>query len=162
MGNTILLALSNTLGLPIVIFYSALHYPIIHVSPRVCRAAIPLCIAIWCRPLLFKGSLNVITSKSDPDTKCTCGKGGKGDSIQHCKNTSIQQLFIVPAIELDMGVLSLCLCTNYSRERRKRGWNLIPIKSAQYGKGKVVLGRHTPLEYLLACQILSLLRRNKI
>ena len=90
LGNTMVLALSNALGLPIVIFSSALHYPIIHVSPRVCRAAIPLYVAFnqsgagHYNAVLFKGSLNVITSKSDPDTKCTCGKGGKGNSIQHC------------------------------------------------------------------------------
>ena len=48
------------------------------------------------------------------------------------------------------------------RERIKHAWNHIPIKSAQYAmleKEKVVMGRHTPLEYLL---ILCLLRRNEM
>ena len=45
LGNTMVLAISNALGLPIIIFSSASHYPIINIAPRVCRASLPLYVA---------------------------------------------------------------------------------------------------------------------
>ena len=45
LGNTIVVAISNALGLPIIIFSSASHYPVINSAPRVCRASLLLYVA---------------------------------------------------------------------------------------------------------------------
>ena len=45
LGNTMVLAISNALGLPIIVFSSANHYLVINIAPRVCRAPIPLYVA---------------------------------------------------------------------------------------------------------------------
>ena len=39
LDNTMVIAISNVLGLTIIIFSSASHYPIISIAPRVCRAS---------------------------------------------------------------------------------------------------------------------------
>ena len=38
-------AISSVLGLPVIVFCSASHYPIINITQRACAAAIPLYVA---------------------------------------------------------------------------------------------------------------------
>ena len=45
LGNTMVVAISNALGLPIIVFSSASHYPVINIAPQVCKVSIPLYIA---------------------------------------------------------------------------------------------------------------------
>ena len=190
LGNTMVLALSNVLGLPIIIFSSAHHYPVINISPRVCRAAIPLYVAFNqsgaghydAVELKKKVPLNVHTFKSTPDMKCTCGRSGKHCStmqrcgvLKHKYTTSIR----CPCHLAGHGCTPLCQCSNCAnphgvkprfvhkrvRERRKHAWNELPSKSALYARAeleKIVMGPRTHLEYLHVCQILFLLRRNQM
>ena len=154
-----------------------------------CRAAIPLYVAFnqsgaghYDAVLLKKVPSNVITYKSDPGTRCTCGRSGKHcftmqrcTVMEHKYTTSVR----CPCHLGGRGCTPLCQCSNCgnphgvkpkithkkTRERRRHAWNNVPIKSALYAqleKEKVVTGRRTQLEYLLVCQILSLLRRNQM
>ena len=160
-----LLALSNALGLPIVIFSSALHYPIIHVLPRVRRAAIPLYVAFWCRPLqrgIIQRIIECDYIKIWPWYKVHMWKRWEGQFNTALHSDKYTTSLHCSCHRTGHGCIPLCQCTNYSRERKKHGWNLIPIKSAQYGKGEGCNGTTSPLEYLLACRVLSLLRRNEI
>lgn len=42
LGNTMVVAISNALELPIIILSSASHYSVISIAPRVCGASLPL------------------------------------------------------------------------------------------------------------------------
>ena len=184
------LALSNVLGLPIIVFSSAHHYPIINISPRVCKAAIPLYLAfnqcgaghydaVVLKTEVLPSKIKVLPSKSNSDTRCTCGKGSS--TLQHCGvlkhkyTTSIR----CPCHLSERGCIPLCKCSNCanphgikpkytckpSRERRKHAWNSLPSKSALYAqvqREKLTTGPRTQLEFLLVCQILSLLRRKEV
>ena len=41
LGNTMILSLSNALGLPLIIFSAAIYHPLINITPRHLRASIP-------------------------------------------------------------------------------------------------------------------------
>ena len=45
LANTMIKAVSNALRLPIIVFSSALHYPVVYTTPRVCHVSIPLYVA---------------------------------------------------------------------------------------------------------------------
>ena len=45
LGDTMVLAVANALGIQVIIFSSAHHYPLIYITPRVCKTSIPLYVA---------------------------------------------------------------------------------------------------------------------
>lgn len=45
LTNTMVLATSNALGIQVIIFSSAHHYPVIHITPRSCKTSVPLYVA---------------------------------------------------------------------------------------------------------------------
>ena len=45
LANTMIKAVSNAFSLPIIVFSSALHYPVVYTTPRVCHVSIPLYVA---------------------------------------------------------------------------------------------------------------------
>ena len=86
---------------------SAHHYPVINISPRVCKAAIPLyaafnqCGAGHYDAVVFKNKvLKLHATKSTPDMRCTCGRGSSQQ--EHCGvfNTNTPHPFTVPVIYL--------------------------------------------------------------
>ena len=91
-----LLSLSNALGLPIIVLSSAMHHPLINITPRHIRVAVPLYVAYNQYGAGHYDSL-VVSSTSNqqqelPSTpvsptkvsKYTCGKNDKSDEA-HCK-----------------------------------------------------------------------------
>lgn len=99
LGNTMVVAISNALGLPIIIFSSASHYPVINIAPRVCKASLLLYVAFnqsgagHYDAVSFKHHTPLpsnITTPSHPPrgeintSRCTCGKGNKHYSTTQC------------------------------------------------------------------------------
>ncbi len=82
-------AVSNALGLPVIVFSSAHHHPLIYTTPRVCNASIPLYVAFnqanagHYDAVTFRdaSSSTMHTSYCSPEEtahdKCTCGQKGK-------------------------------------------------------------------------------------
>ena len=160
LGNTMVVAISNSLGLPIIIFSSASHYPIISIAPRACRASLPLYIAFnqagpgHYDAVSFKSTSNLSPPPQQPGdetnpSRCTCGKGNKHYSTsERCKimqykyTTSIR----CPCLLAGQPCTYKCTCHNCAnpkgirpkvtsrvREQRKRhAWNLKPTKSVIY------------------------------
>ena len=79
MGNTMVLAVSNALDIPVVIFSSANHYPIINVTPRVCKVPVPLFVAFnqagagHYDAIAFKGDQHALLKNTD-GKQCNCRK----------------------------------------------------------------------------------------
>ena len=64
LGNTMVRAVSNALGLSIVMFSSAHHYPVVYTIPRICNASVPLFVAF---NQADAGHYDAVTLKSVPD-----------------------------------------------------------------------------------------------
>ena len=124
-------AVSNALGLPIVMFSSAHHYPVVYTIPRICNASVPLFVAF---NQADAGHYDAVTLKSVPDTgtniatqsshrstqevdhnRCTCGQKGKHYStVKRCipvqkKYTSI---ILCPCLAANRPCSSSCICNS--------------------------------------------------
>ncbi len=139
LGNTMVVAISNALGLPIIVFSSASHYPVISVTPRVCTVSIPLYIALnhagpgHYDAVSFKNYLSS-PSNSSPSpqppvqsNRCTCGKGDTHYSTtQRCiimqfkYTTSIR----CPCLSAGQRCTSLCTCHNFNNPQGVRPNNM--------------------------------------
>ena len=130
LGNTMVVAISNALGLPIIIFSSASHYPVISIAPRVCRASLPLYVAFnqsgpgHYDAVSFKTHTPTPSHNSSPPqlpghetniSRCTCGKGNKHYStaerctiMQYKYTTSIR----CPCLLAGEPCTPLCTCHN--------------------------------------------------
>ena len=94
LADTIVLALSNLLGLPLIIFTSNIHQPIISITPRHIRAASPLFLvfneagaghydaAELCDTTQAQ-SLPITSNHRENIKTCSCGKNDKNNKT-HC------------------------------------------------------------------------------
>ncbi|SMN12541.1 hypothetical protein SPBRAN_1617 [uncultured Candidatus Thioglobus sp.] len=89
LSDTMVLALSNALKLPIIVFTSIQHHPVINILPREVANPVTLCIAYnQYGPGHYDG-LTVNEKESDavsqdaPASRCTCGKNDKSNNT-HC------------------------------------------------------------------------------
>lgn len=84
LGNTMVLALANVMGMPIIIFSSILQYPIISVNPHHMTVAIPVFVAYnhtGCGHYDGVVVKNNEQARSGAPKGCYCGKS-KSDSRQ--------------------------------------------------------------------------------
>lgn len=171
LGNTMVLAISNALGLPIIVFSSAAHYPVINIVPRVFKLSIPLYIAFnqagagHYDAVLFGPSLHLNDQKSK---RCHCGKGAKDSTVERCKIVQFKYTSSIrcPCLLAGQPCSSICSCFNCAnpqgvkpscpitrcRERKKHAWNLKTVNSISYAKQhqeKILTGPRTLLEYLM-------------
>lgn len=190
LGNTMVLAISNALGLPIIVFSSAYHYPVINIIPRVCKASIPLYVAFNQSGAghydavsipATSMSLKKFTTTECP-FKCTCGKRKKQCSTtKHCSIIQFKYTTSIrcPCHLASRPCTSRCECSHCAnpngikpkvgskreRDRRNHSWNNTQVKSARYAyleKERIATGPRTQLEYLLVSQILAFLQKHHI
>ena len=134
LGNTMVVAISNALGLPIIVFSSANHYPVVNIAPRVCRVSIPLYIAFnqagagHYDAVLFKTSQTpsmtqpstiempsmTEQSKVEKSTRSTCGKHDKHSTAQWCgiKHFKYTTSIRCPCLLAGHSCTSACTCHN--------------------------------------------------
>lgn len=186
LGNAMVLAISNALGLPVIIFSSTSHYPIINnIVPRTFKSSIPLYIAF---NQAGAGHYDAVSFRSSPqapingEERCSWGKSAKHYStnnrctiIQFKYTTSIR----CPCLLASRPCSSACNCSNCGnpkgikpnnpitrcRECKSHAWNLKTVKSVSYAKLQqetILSGPRTQLEYLLVAQILKLFKQNHI
>ena len=95
LADTIVLALSNLLGLPLIIFTSNIHQPVISITPRHVRAAAPLFLVFnqagagHYDAVEFCDSTQAlslpVSSVNEGNIKaCSCGKNDKKTTTTHC------------------------------------------------------------------------------
>ena len=129
LANTMIKAVSNALGLPIIVFSSALHYPIVYTTPRVCQVSIPLYVAFNQAGAGHYSALSFRDDEKDnpkvciPSTtsasslsRCACGHKDKTSESKRCipvktKYTSVVRCSCLAA---DKSCNSSCLCFNCS------------------------------------------------
>ena len=84
------LAVSNALGLPVIIFSSAYHYPLIYITPRFCKISVPLYVAFNQAGTGHYDAVTFDTLDNNPqllssntgDHGCSCGRKGKHYSTE--------------------------------------------------------------------------------
>ncbi len=122
LSNTMVLAISNAIGIPVIIFSSAHHYPIICITPRVCRISTPLYIAynqfdagLHYDAVLLNDDLTIGRSHENStysaEKGCTCGKKSNSTS---CVPLKRKYTLIVrcPCLLKEKGCTLACTCNN--------------------------------------------------
>ena len=178
------LAVSNALGLPVIIFSSAHHYPLIYITPRFCKISVPLYVAF---NQAGAGHYNAVTfdtldnnpqllSSNTGDHGCSCGRKGKNYSTEH-RCVSIKKKYtsviLCPCLASDKPCTIDCICNNCNnpngagpsvsqlpqkRCRQKHAWQEKAKKSSLFAlqlQENLTTGPCTQLEYILVSQIMK-------
>lgn len=186
MGNTMVLAVSNALDIPVVIFSSADHYPVINITPRVCKVPVPLFVAFnqagagHYDAISFKGGQHALLKNTD-GKQCNCGKNRTFSTAERCTLLKFKYTTSIrcPCLLADRPCTSACKCINCAnpkgvrpkhlpnrpRERRRHAWSLKPVNSLSYANEEqesISTGPRTQLEYLLIAEIIKLCHQNDI
>ncbi len=130
LGNTMVVAVANALGIQVVIFSSAHHYPLIYITPRVCKTSIPLYVAFnqggaghYDAVIASAASSPSLSSTSstpppvDNVNRCTCGHNLKHYSaLKRCTTIEKKYTSIVlcPCFANGRSCTSSCICKNCS------------------------------------------------
>ena len=134
LANTMIKAVSNAFSLPIIVFSSALHYPVVYTTPRVCHVSIPLYVAFnqagaghysalsfQCDekeqpnshhlPSTFAERVSADHSQAQSQSRCTCGHNLHPRDVFRCKrNTRLS--YAVHAWQLtNLALLHVCAST---------------------------------------------------
>ena len=117
LADTIVLALSNLLGVPLIIFSSSASHPVITITPRQLKIPVPLYLAYnqygaghYDAAVLYDDN-NVKSLASPRSAKmCSCGKLGRG----HCTKVDYKYTTTVhcPCFKENRACTEKCKCTN--------------------------------------------------
>ena len=150
LAYTMVTAISNVLTIPIIVFSSALHHPIIYISPRKCTISAPLYAAYnqhgagHYDAITFK---EMSTSHALPqsggapsESHCRCGVNDKKGQ-QHCTKVEANYTTCIrcPCLKVNQPCVDSCHCkgcanphgikpvtttehTTLKRSRRKHAW----------------------------------------
>ena len=149
LGNTMVVAISNALGLPVV-FSSNAHCPVINITPRACAAAIPLYVAFnhigagHYDAVSIANNQQSISDVSHPEKSaqahnnimCTCGKGDKHYSItKRCTTMKFKYTTTIrcPCLSAGRPCTTLCICHNCCNPKGVRPTNS-PVKMRKRSK----------------------------
>ena len=154
LASTMVTAVTNALTIPVIVFSSALHHPIIYITPRRCTASTPLYAAFNQHGAghydavtyseLPVSTLHDAPSQSSSGSYCRCGVNDK-KAKEHC--TKIEGKYTTsiryPCLKADQPCTSSCQCkgcanpcgtemvsanAHHSRSRRKHVWQSLPEK----------------------------------
>lgn len=123
LGNTVVLNLSNVLGIPIIVLSSAINHPLINITPRHMTVPIPLYIAYnqygvghYDAIITSNNSQLPTSSTSAASTEvahCTCGKNDKSSQTR-CKPQEMKYTSVIrcPCCKNETACTVLCKCKN--------------------------------------------------
>ena len=161
LGNTMVIAVSNALGLPVVVFSSASYSPVINITPRACVAAIPLYVAFnhvgaghydavsFNREIDSAGNISVGPQDTPCVSRCTCGKNNKHSQVKRCVSLKLKYTTTIPAYQPVIHALNFVLativpiqkglikpsnssCSGKLRQWHKHAWNSKFSKSVEF------------------------------
>ena len=143
------LAVLNALGLPVIIFSSAHHYPLIYITPRDCKVPVPLFIAfnqanaghydaVTCSDMSNTSSEASQSSASKiNENRCTCGQKGKHYSTEY-RCISIQKKYTsviyCPCLASNRSCTSECICNNCNNPKGTRQTISLPPRKRRRQK----------------------------
>ena len=161
LADTIVLALSNLLGLPFIIFSSSICQPVITITPRQLKAPIPMYLAfnqsgaghydsvVLCNTEHIK-AIRVPSGANDGDGSCSCGKNDKMNK-SHCHPTVSKYTTVVQCkcYKNDKACNDKCRCKTCnnpfgrklqstdaslqaSRKRPRQQWQMSVPKSVRF------------------------------
>ena len=176
LANAMILAISNALEIPVIVYSSALHHPFVYISPRSLKVTYPLHVAfLQYGPGHYNGISKSDTCKNDAmvspcsslhTMKCNCGVRNMGDSDEdHCVPLTRKYSTFVrcPCLRAGSGCSEACRCKNCNNPlgkhqqqssftkvcRQRHVWQRKVKKSALFSKQfeeNVKKGPCTPLE----------------
>ena len=157
LGDTMPLAMSNVLGIPIIIITSTLCTPFICLNPRqnVFPAIIYLAYhqygaghydAVKCKPCVNMANTTTDRDAKDKSTKCNCGVNMKSTNVPHCIpiKTKYTEVIKCPCVLQNRACSTDCRCKECSntfgrrpiiprkRDRRTHCWQGISANSYKY------------------------------
>ena len=179
LGNTVLLSLSNGLGLPIIALSSAVNHPLINITPRHMNTPVPLYVAYNQYGVGHYDAIAIPATSQVPSSslelsadtsKCTCGKNDKTTQT-HCMPQQKKYATVTrcPCCKNGTTCTVLCKCKNCSnpfgqrfdpgntRKRPRHMWQHSVQKSVTLAcrcMKNIPAGPHTILEFfLLECSL---------
>ena len=174
LGDTVVLALSNALCLPIFVFSSIDHYPVINVTPRNIVIPVPVFIAYnqygsgHYDGVVFGLDHPIPISSSLTINKCNCGKNDKTGVQTSClpRESKYTTVIRCPCYKSERACTKLCTCkkcanpygahervlgpTKSSRKRQRHMWQVSMPKSSIFALDageKVTAGPRSILEF---------------
>lgn len=126
LANVMVTTMSNLLGIPIVVFSSALHHPIIFITPKVLQVSVPIYVAfLQYGPGHYSGicaaddtaddhSSATTSPLADFKCKCYCGRNDKTGTQEHCevKNTKYGTTTRCRCLRSKVECTEQCKCQN--------------------------------------------------
>ena len=153
LGNTMVLALANALGIPITVFSSMTHYPVININPRHMNVPLPVFIAynhsgcghydgVVASP--EQTPSHIVNAASVPKG-CYCGKS-KSDRQGSCYPIKIKytETLRCPCLKEKVACSAVCCCkdcknpygkkpqSKHCRRRLKHQWQVSLPKSGVF------------------------------
>ena len=138
LGDTVLLALSNALGISVIVFSSVCAHSVINIMPRQLRTNIPIHLAyLQYGPGHYDVALpSQVNNHPDPKeskvkVQCTCGRDDKTGGA-HCKPISTKYTTVVKCkcLQAQQGCSSDCKCRNCVNSEGKRP--ILPPQRKRY------------------------------
>lgn len=185
LGDTVLLALANSLGVHFVVFTTLECHPLVHVTPKIVLCNCPVYLAYTHRGC---GHYDAVMESSDTTNQeppsssqeqsesCTCGKNLSTSERMHCTEIATKYTTIIRCACLKSGrkCTVKCRCRNCgneygtrpnssdtetpSRKRRKRTHQIKVPKSSIFGATigeEMENGKRTILEFFILEGILQ-------
>jgi hypothetical protein len=173
LGNTMVLALANVFGVPIVVFSSIIQYPVINVNPDHMSVPLPVFVAYnhsGCGH--YDAIITEETSlpSAAPHKGCHCGKSKSDRSQGSCwpMKTKYTEIIRCPCLRGKKACSTTCSCKNCknpkpepstkSRRRSKHQWQVPIPKSGVFAlqSGEAVeTGPRSLQEYFLLHQCIN-------
>ena len=124
LANTMVTNVSNMLGIPVVVFSSAMHHPIIFITPKVLQVSVPIYLAFMqFGPGHYSGicaaddttddhSYATNSPSIDFKCKCYCGRNDKSSPQDHCniRDTKYGTIARCRCVRFKMKCSEQCKC----------------------------------------------------
>jgi hypothetical protein len=178
LGDTILLALSNALGIPIIVFSSITDHCVINIMPRHVKTSIPVHLAYlqhggghYDAAIPMQSDHNGVDVPSnqavseEKSCSCSCGKNDKTGGT-HCHSMASKYTTVIKCkcLQSQRGCSTTCKCKNChnpegqrctqppQRKRFKHDWQRKIVKSVCFASDQgehISYGPRTILEYFV-------------